>query len=595
MSEKTELRAGDPVLDRPRHTRPGRRGRVLRRPVRLGAARGRERRADRRLPDGAARRQAGRRSDEADAGGPAARLDHLHRRSTTPTRRPRRRARRAAPCIVEPMSVLDYGRMAVLADPTGAVFGIWQAGTNVGAGVVNEPGAITWNELNTRDPEAAKAFYGVVFGWTFEDEEFEGDRHLHDDQARREHGRRPDRHHRAASRRRCPPTGWSTSRSRTPTATLGGRASGRRRRLRADRHPRVGPLRGGQRPLRGDLRRDPARTRSMRGAGAQETGSEGARSATASAGSPASPSSSHSAGSPRLALLTTLRPSIAHFIRVAEMSIPSRSRTNSFGSRSTSSRVLPTSSSVSSEVAAVEIAQPLPSKATSATRPLLVEADRHVLLVAAERVVVLELEVGVLEPAEVVRPLVVLEDLLSVQLVHAFEASGRHRRHSRRAPSRRSRGRRSSGCPSRGARVRPASVRAVRSAPPASSASSKATSEIRNGSSLPASFQIGMAPNAPGSARTVATTSLAFEVLGVVEGTRGGVFRRSATARGSGRRRRRTDPDAAAPGRRRRSRPSRCPPIATRRGSAPLSVRSPPESPRRRRSRPSRRSARLCQ
>jgi len=67
--------------------------------------------------------------------------------------------------VVEPMSVLDYGRMAFLADPTGAVIGLWQPGRNIGAGLVNEPGALSWNELNTRDPEAARAFYSAVFGW----------------------------------------------------------------------------------------------------------------------------------------------------------------------------------------------------------------------------------------------------------------------------------------------------------------------------------------------------------------------------------------------------------------------------------------------
>lgn len=71
--------------------------------------------------------------------------------------------------IAEPMDVLDYGRMAFLADPSGAVLGLWKAGRNIGAGLVNEPGALSWNELNTRDPEAAKAFYGAVFGWDFED------------------------------------------------------------------------------------------------------------------------------------------------------------------------------------------------------------------------------------------------------------------------------------------------------------------------------------------------------------------------------------------------------------------------------------------
>jgi predicted enzyme related to lactoylglutathione lyase len=76
--------------------------------------------------------------------------------------------------MAEPMDVMDLGRMAIFADPGGAVFGIWQPGTFTGAGIVNEPGAISWNELNTRDIGAAKSFYGAVFGWTFEDVEMEG-------------------------------------------------------------------------------------------------------------------------------------------------------------------------------------------------------------------------------------------------------------------------------------------------------------------------------------------------------------------------------------------------------------------------------------
>ncbi|HEY5710238.1 MAG TPA: VOC family protein [Solirubrobacterales bacterium] len=71
--------------------------------------------------------------------------------------------------IAEPMDVMGLGTMAVFADPTGAVFGIWQPGTFPGAGLVNEPGALSWNELNTRDVDGAKAFYGTVFDWTFED------------------------------------------------------------------------------------------------------------------------------------------------------------------------------------------------------------------------------------------------------------------------------------------------------------------------------------------------------------------------------------------------------------------------------------------
>ncbi|MFN8162750.1 MAG: VOC family protein [Solirubrobacterales bacterium] len=71
--------------------------------------------------------------------------------------------------MIEPMDVLDIGRMAFFIDPTGAVCGLWQPRSFKGAGLVNEPGAFCWNELDTRDPEAAKAFYGAVFGWTFED------------------------------------------------------------------------------------------------------------------------------------------------------------------------------------------------------------------------------------------------------------------------------------------------------------------------------------------------------------------------------------------------------------------------------------------
>jgi predicted enzyme related to lactoylglutathione lyase len=71
--------------------------------------------------------------------------------------------------LAEPMDVMDLGRMAIFADPTGAVFGIWQPGSFSGAELVNEPGTFSWNELNTRDPEAAKAFYGAVFGWEARD------------------------------------------------------------------------------------------------------------------------------------------------------------------------------------------------------------------------------------------------------------------------------------------------------------------------------------------------------------------------------------------------------------------------------------------
>jgi uncharacterized protein len=65
----------------------------------------------------------------------------------------------------EPDDVGDWGRMAVFADPAGATFCVWQAKEHRGAAIVNEPGSLNFNDLNTRDLEGAKAFYGAVFGW----------------------------------------------------------------------------------------------------------------------------------------------------------------------------------------------------------------------------------------------------------------------------------------------------------------------------------------------------------------------------------------------------------------------------------------------
>jgi uncharacterized protein len=68
--------------------------------------------------------------------------------------------------VAKPFDVMDAGRMAVLADPEGAVFSVWQANQMFGARVVNEPGSLNFNGLHTRDVAAAQAFYGSVFGWT---------------------------------------------------------------------------------------------------------------------------------------------------------------------------------------------------------------------------------------------------------------------------------------------------------------------------------------------------------------------------------------------------------------------------------------------
>jgi predicted enzyme related to lactoylglutathione lyase len=67
--------------------------------------------------------------------------------------------------VIEPFDHLGAARVAVVADPAGAVFGVWQPAEHRGARLVNEPGAWSMSQLNTRDPEGAKAFYGAVFGW----------------------------------------------------------------------------------------------------------------------------------------------------------------------------------------------------------------------------------------------------------------------------------------------------------------------------------------------------------------------------------------------------------------------------------------------
>jgi uncharacterized protein len=67
--------------------------------------------------------------------------------------------------LMEPGDVMESGRTAVFRDPEGAVFFIWEPKQHRGAGVVNEAGSLNFNNLNTHHPEAARAFYGSVFGW----------------------------------------------------------------------------------------------------------------------------------------------------------------------------------------------------------------------------------------------------------------------------------------------------------------------------------------------------------------------------------------------------------------------------------------------
>lgn len=68
--------------------------------------------------------------------------------------------------VLSPMDVMDSGRMTIIIDPTGAAFGVWQPKNHMGAQMVNSPNTLVWNELQTRDPDTAIAFYRSVFGWT---------------------------------------------------------------------------------------------------------------------------------------------------------------------------------------------------------------------------------------------------------------------------------------------------------------------------------------------------------------------------------------------------------------------------------------------
>ena len=70
--------------------------------------------------------------------------------------------------MMEPFDVMDAGRMAFATDPTGAVFGIWEAKNHFGAAIVNEHGALNWNELQSDNLEAALDFYTEVFGHSHE-------------------------------------------------------------------------------------------------------------------------------------------------------------------------------------------------------------------------------------------------------------------------------------------------------------------------------------------------------------------------------------------------------------------------------------------
>ncbi|MFC9925786.1 VOC family protein [Streptomyces sp. NPDC127190] len=66
---------------------------------------------------------------------------------------------------VGPLDAADAGRMAIAADPSGAVFGIWQGAAHLGTAITGVPGTPAWNELLTFETEGVAKFYETVFGY----------------------------------------------------------------------------------------------------------------------------------------------------------------------------------------------------------------------------------------------------------------------------------------------------------------------------------------------------------------------------------------------------------------------------------------------
>jgi uncharacterized protein len=71
----------------------------------------------------------------------------------------------------QPFDVFDVGRMAVIADPTGAFFCLWQAKESIGSYVMGEPDTLVWAESGTTDVDVSKAFYTQLLGWSSEDQD----------------------------------------------------------------------------------------------------------------------------------------------------------------------------------------------------------------------------------------------------------------------------------------------------------------------------------------------------------------------------------------------------------------------------------------
>ena len=90
------------------------------------------------------------------------------------------RAAQAGGTVLAPaFDVFDVGRMAVLPDPTGAVFSVWQPKSHTGIGIAGVDGTLCWADLSTPDAERAKQFYSDAFGWQITPGEKDPSGYLH--------------------------------------------------------------------------------------------------------------------------------------------------------------------------------------------------------------------------------------------------------------------------------------------------------------------------------------------------------------------------------------------------------------------------------
>lgn len=91
----------------------------------------------------------------------------------------RRAAELGAAILMQPFDVMDAGRMAVVKDPAGAVFSLWQAKQSPGITAYGTDGAFCWADLNVPDVPRASEFYSKLFGWTLEKSEHDSSGYLH--------------------------------------------------------------------------------------------------------------------------------------------------------------------------------------------------------------------------------------------------------------------------------------------------------------------------------------------------------------------------------------------------------------------------------